>query len=140
MEDIRFRAWDKIGKRMLYTDWDSFRNWYNFETGGQACYERGWQDEKLVLSKPMQFTGLLDKNGKKIYEGDVLEDNEAIPNIDDVGEVIFLLGSFHLKMKMVGKDGFNYFYLENCVNDFEVISNIYENPDLIEDQYEKNQH
>ncbi len=74
----------------------------------------------------MQFTGLLDKNGKEIYEGDILKDN-----IDGYVVVREMTGGhFTWKSTLSGIGGifpFDYNQKNNC----EVIGNIYENPELI---------
>ena len=80
------------------------------------------EDEDLIL---MQYTGLKDKNGKDIYECDIL----------DYGtygefEVIWHRGSFKIR-KLKFENG-NVHLLEECsFDDIKVIGNIYENPELL---------
>ena len=72
-----------------------------------------------------QFTGLTDKNGKKIFEGDVVEVNhDAYPGVR--GKVFFKNGSFMLKN--VSDVLTLYGFLPWC----EVIGNIHDNPELLE--------
>lgn len=90
------------------------------------------EDDRLKNYVLMQFTGLLDKNGKEIYEGDILKDNSN--KRPWVGVVQFESGkfvvesrpgachAFDIHLAVRGHDGFSY---------DEVLGNIYENPDLL---------
>jgi len=83
------------------------------------------QDEKVIPETIGQYTGLKDKNGKKIFEGDFLR------NGDDIMLVIFRkdLASFALSKKGWLHD---HFFQEAVSNsDCEIIGNIHDNPELL---------
>lgn len=83
----------------------------------------------------MQFTGLLDKNGKEIYEGDTLiRSYGALKplvigklNRGDVFDVEFFRGQFLMRDKGLGHDK----RLNEHAELMEIIGNIYENPELL---------
>jgi uncharacterized phage protein (TIGR01671 family) len=61
MREIKFRAWDKANKVYIVP---------TEKNGGNVI--NAWVDSESDVSIIEQFTGLLDKNGKEIYEGDIL--------------------------------------------------------------------
>lgn len=136
----RYRAWIKTEKRMLLSDDILNIDYANKEIVTQQVYfKNGLPDDRdiyfydfdeIVL---MQSTGLKDKNGKEIFEGDVLE-------IEDEGEV---LGNAKLTwdneqavfmIEAVSVDDIAPFHeiLSDESYSYRVVGNVYENPELLE--------
>ncbi|XRD24074.1 YopX family protein [Lysinibacillus fusiformis] len=105
MKEIKFRAWDKEFKRFSENVLNHTIADINFHTD----YE--W----------MQYTGLKDKNGKEIYEGDILNCRTLIIKTMKWSE-----------LQEVIEDIIQVYYFINY-DELEVIGNIYENPELLGD-------
>ena len=75
MREIKFRAWDKEEQEML--DWDKF---FNLDIAQVFESKGSWG------VYPMQYTGLKDKNGVEIYEGDIDQAENGDKNV-----IVFLL-------------------------------------------------
>ena len=116
MREIKFREWETerktliVGKREDYDDSIGFR--FAHEEGG----------ERIL----MQYTGLKDKNGVEIYEGDILNYGDYSQS----HEVIFKNGCFWGHAIGCGENiGIG---LYNALEDLEIAGNIYDNPELLE--------
>lgn len=133
--DIKFRLWSKIGKKFIETDnpdLDFVINNNGYLYSIEYCY-----GETCILpqmdTEVLQFTGLKDRNGKEIYEGDILKYNFPYDGrLKHVSPVKFLEteASFGIKDRYGNEIPL---YTISANNYFEVIGNIYENKNLLEE-------
>ena len=129
--EIKFRVWDHNTDTMMIPD--------NFEfCDGEICWidagleagPKSGNDGDPGQFEIMQYVGLHDKNGREIYEGDIVrtgEDNIGDPD-QMIGQVIMREGSWLIEneKKQEAVDLFSE------ITSREVIGNIFENPELLE--------
>lgn len=139
MREIKFRAWD--GEKMIYPSiigtppYESFA-WAHDRSWLHNCQE--WDGDEGFINNPilMQYTGLKDKNGKEIYEGDIVSmytfDSSPVP-FEVRTSVSFHEGSF-VAIIMNGEP----ISLRDAIlvsnkakQGLELIGNLYENPELL---------
>lgn len=84
-----------------------------------------WEDDHDVII--MQYTGMKDKNGAEIYEGDLAKKDDD--KFVRAGVVSFIHGCW----MVASKDGERYFNLHWYLSEIEVIGNIHQNPELLKD-------
>lgn len=106
MREIKFRAWNKEKQKII--TWESMQ---------------GWRIDAIRNENIMQYTGLKDKNGKEIYEGDIV-------NSENYGK-----GIVDFKNGALGVGGMSFGEHEgehsNYRKNWKIIGNIYENKELL---------
>lgn len=116
---IKFRAYDD--RSMIY----SHNNDLN-----ESTMQLSWFFNKVRTDAPiMQFTGLTDKNGKEIYEGDIITINLKNNPFKIKCTVIYKQSQCQFMAMEVSKKKLVYQLHHN--RNIEVIGNIYENPELL---------
>ncbi len=137
MRDIKFRAYDKEEECFIYSDKDYDEHWFEFNNGPLRAFgieeTAGSIDEppdvkSRELEEPQEFIGLLDRQGKEIWEGDIIKYQTKYGGNSIYFEVVFARGSF-LQTKPASSYFPDIWYdWDEC----EVIGDIYSNPELLE--------
>lgn len=147
MREIKFRVWDLLKKEWIkdfcvitYTGSVQVYNSY----GAPRPPRRRVSDGEEYVTQ--QFTGLKDKNGKEIYEGDILKahrssiktiikDNKIDYEWQDgeveIGQIYWGECSFIMSFEHIRYDDSADLSQNSCSRRLEVLGNIFENPDLL---------
>lgn len=122
MNNLKFRAWDKTTKKMSKVTAIDFST-KPFRVFYKAYGNENYFNQDAIL---MQSTELFDKNGKEIFEGDIVR-NTHTGSVGRVHWCVHNTGFFYY----VEKDKKDYTVFRAKYN-LEVIGNIYENKELLE--------
>ena len=129
MRDHKYRAWDKERKKFLTgSKWAT----YSVDLAGNLTaknYDFHGIEQNLEL---VEFTGLKDKNGKEIYEGDIIKWSSAIKDAP-----LTIVKSWEKIEAVIWGNKYTGWFTESSVyglglySHIEVIGNIYESPELL---------
>jgi uncharacterized phage protein (TIGR01671 family) len=128
--EIKFRAWDKIDKIMrevtCYNLYDEYVRLDEDNSGNSITRKI----DDVIL---MQYTGLKDKNGKEIYEGDIVRSGKEFNTYTGLNSKIY--GG---KIYEVKNNGWKFYLSPGSIyevdrSDLEIIGNIHENPEILKE-------
>ncbi len=131
MREIKFRAWDKKDKDIMFSYIPDDQPKREYIIAQLGVGYSGYKAENLVI---MQSTGLEDKNGEEIYEGDIIKhmDMHHVVYYDCVVAMYIALPYYISYESFCESEGVD--PTDHMLWDFmepEVIGNIYENPEIL---------
>ena len=134
MREIKFRAWDTSRKKMWSAEQmgadeltlnPDGRGFVNVSSASQRL------SQYMSHMIPLQFTGLKDRNGREIYEGDIVRTTSIMDEVI-FGDVVWDEDGFQYAVD-IGCELMEFHNIIHTEKTVEVIGNIYENPELLHD-------
>lgn len=123
MRPIEFRFWDKANKKMVDA---GFLPFIQVGKGAEAYITLAFIDQRFEV---MQFTGLIDENGRKVFEGDLMElmvANEFGSSSKELGKVVFFQPTCQFVVERISDT-----HWKSPILGGHVVGDVYRNPELL---------
>ena len=126
MKEFKMKAWLKKEKKMVAIIGIDFNYEYIRYTEDDNLFNENYKTVEFKNIELLQFTGLKDNGGQELYEADVIKFNDGIDDIYGLISYDDEDGTYRVSYENITE------HLSEREGDFEIVGNIFENPDLHE--------
>ena len=126
MREFKIKAWLKKEKKMVAIIGIDFNYEYIRYTEDSNLFNENYKTAEFKDIELLQFTGLKDNGGQELYEADVIKFNDGIDDIYGLISYDDEDGAYRVSYENITE------HLSEREGDFEIVGNIFENPDLHE--------
>lgn len=126
MKELKIKAWLKKEKKMVSIIGIDFNYEYIKYTEDDNLFNENYKTAEFKNIELLQFTGLKDNGGQELYEADVIKFNDGIDDIYGLISYDDEDGTYRVSYENITE------HLSEREGDFEIVGNIFENPDLHE--------
>ena len=126
MKEFKMKAWLKKEKKMVAIIGIDFNYEYIRYTEDSNLFNENYKTAEFKDIELLQFTGLKDNGGQELYEADVIKFNDGIDDIYGLISYDDEDGAYRVSYENITE------HLSEREGDFEIVGNIFENPDLHE--------
>ena len=126
MKELKIKAWLKKEKKMVAIIGIDFNYEYIRYTEDDNLFNENYKTAEFKNIELLQFTGLKDNGGQELYEADVIKFNDGIDDIYGLISYDDEDGTYRVSYENITE------HLSEREGDFEIVGNIFENPDLHE--------
>ena len=126
MKEFKMKAWLKKEKKMVAIIGIDFNYEYIRYTEDGNLFNENYKTAAFKDIELLQFTGLKDNGGQELYEADVIKFNDGIDDIYGLISYDDEDGTYRVSYENITE------HLSDREGDFEIVGNIFENPDLHE--------
>ena len=126
MKKLKIKAWLKKEKKMVSIIGIDFNYEYIRYTEDGNLFNENYKTAEFKNIELLQFTGLKDNGGQELYEADVIKFNDGIDDIYGLISYDDEDGAYRVSYENITE------HLSEREGDFEIVGNIFENPDLHE--------
>ena len=126
MKELKIKAWLKKENKMVSIIGIDFNYEYIRYTEDDNLFNENYKTAEFKNIELLQFTGLKDNGGQELYEADVIKFNDGIDDIYGLISYDDKDGTYRVSYENITE------HLSEREGDFEIVGNIFENPDLHE--------